>query len=421
MVGASTHATNFWLATAPPAPCLPVLEGTHRAEFCVIGAGYTGLSAALRLAAAGRTVIVLEAEQPGAGASGCNTGWWLPLWSFTSPAQLLPRLGDERTQALASLMVDAGKIVPALVHRYDMDCDLRTDGVLMLARSERTLAKLHTLAEDWDRYGNTLTACANDSAQTDHYIGGLLVPQAGQINPLAFCRGLANAAIGEGAGLFARSPATALMQTPSGVAVDTPNGRVIAEKVLLATDAYSTAFAGFAQSFLNVRIGMIASAPLPDRGARYLRGGAPFTDMDSGDAFAVGFTQDGRLLTSVLPNWRQPISPQPFWRKFRAVFPQAPEQLDWQYTWSGNVAIPKDRFVKLYRLSENVLACLGYSGNGIAQATMAGQDIAESLLTNDPDRCRLPRSEPAQWSAARMLSAVINRLVLPMVGSVVYR
>jgi sarcosine oxidase len=412
---------NFWLATAPAAPSLPVLEGTRRAEFCIVGAGYTGLSAAIRLASAGRSVIVLEADQPGAGASGCNTGWWLPLWSFTSPAQLLPRWGEQRTQALASLMVDAGKIVPDLVRRYRIDCDLRTDGVLMLASSEGTLAKLHSLAENWERYGNMLTACTQRHALTDHYRGGLLVPQAGQINPLAFCRGLAKAAIAEGGEIFVSSPATALTQTILGVEVTTPKGRIVADKVLLATDAFSTAFAGLAQSFLNVRIGMIASDPLPDRGAMYVTGGAPFTDMDSGDAFAVGFTPGGRLLTSVLPGWKKQISPQPFWRKFRSVFPQAPRMLNWPYTWTGNVAIPKDRFVKLYRLNENVLACLGYSGNGIAQATMVGHDIAGSLLANDPDRCRVPRSEPTHWPASRLLSGVVNRFVLPLAGSVIYR
>jgi glycine/D-amino acid oxidase-like deaminating enzyme len=421
-------AENFWDTTLTRAVSYPTIEADHRAEFCIIGAGYTGLSAAIRLAAAGRSVVVLEADQPGAGASGRNTGWWLPLWSFTTPTQLTRRLGPDQARALASLMVEGGTLVPDLVRRYGIECDLRVNGVVMLARSSATLRKLEALRQDWASHGNSLhvldKAGARHHVQSDFYNGGLFIPQAGQLNPLAFCLGLADAACREGAKVYGNSRAIALADDALGVTVTTSMGRVRADKVLLATDAYATDFAGLPQSFVSVRIGMLGSAALADHGAAYVRD-APFTDMDSGDAFAVGFSADGRLVTSILPGWNKEVDPataaMPFWRKFRRVFPHAPERLDWEYAWSGAVAIPKDRFVKLYEVNPRVLACLGYSGNGIAQAAMAGHDVAELMMFGEASGCRVPLSAPVPWPGARMLSSVINRIVLPAAGSVVYR
>lgn len=260
---------------------------------------------------------------------------------------------------------------------------------------------------------------------SSRYVGGLLVEQAGQLNPLAFCRGLARAAVTEGAKIHARSPAIALARRNGAIELSTPQGRVHAQQVLLATDAFLTAFAALERSFLSLQVGMIASAPLPQGGAPYLPGGVPFSDMDSGDTFAVGFSRDGRLVTSILPGWRSDCPPstaaKPFWRAFKRTFPHAPAQVQWEYAWSGRLGVPKDRFLKLYELAPGCLACLGYSGNGITQATMAGQEVAELMLSGDAERCRLALSEcvPLRWASAT--SGVLNRAVLPALGTLLYR
>ncbi len=428
-MGQAVHDDNLWQRTVRPAPVYPPLGADATADVTIIGAGYTGLAAALRFASHGRDAIVLEAHEPGFGASGRNTGWWVPFWTLLTPEKALERFGEAAGGRFCQMMIDAGRLVSQLVETHGIACDMRQTGVICAASTPETLKKLQSSAATWRQWGAPVdeidVIAMRDYVATDRYIGGVMYRDGGQLQPLDYCRGLAAAAVRSGVRIHSRSPATALVPEGNGWRVTTPTGTVRARQVLLATNAYPPIFSKMQSKFLHIKIAMIASEPFPDQGRRYLPQGAAMADVDSHDAFGVGFDCEGRLVTSVMPAFRDGITPEaaarPFWRMFRNIFPDAPERVGWQSLWHGEICVPSDALVKTEELAPGLFAAFGYSGNGIAQASMVGTEMADWMATGDRARLRVPPMALKAVPLASMVSLLINRLALPALGHVVYR
>lgn len=420
---------NLWRRTARPAPTYPPLGADATADVAIIGAGYTGLAAALRFASHGRDVIVLEAQEPGFGASGRNTGWWVPFWTLMTPEKALERFGEADGGRFCQMMIDAGRLVSQLVTTHAIECDIRQVGVVCAARTPETLKKLQNSAATWRQWGAPVddidAAAMRGYIATDRYIGGIIYRDGGQLQPLDYCRGLAAAAVRAGVRIHGQSPVIGLSPAGNGWRVTAPMGTVKAQQVLLATNAFSPIFGKMQSKFLHIKIAMIASEPFADQGRRYLPQGVAVADVDSRDAFGVGFDGDGRLVTSVLPAFRDGITPaaaaRPFWRMFRNAFPDAPERVGWQSLWHGHICVPSDALVKTEELSPGLFAAYGYSGNGIAQASMVGTEMADWMATGDRARLRVPPMALKSVPFAGMMSLLINRLALPALSHVVYR
>lgn len=428
-MSAAPRGDNLWQRTARPSPVYPPLGADVKADVAIIGAGYTGLAAALRFSSHGRDVVVLEAMEPGFGASGRNTGWWVPFWTLMTPVKALERFGEMDGGCFCQMMIDAGRLVRQLVETHGIACDMRQAGVICAARTPETLKKLQNSAATWRQWGAPVdeidVIAMRDYVATDRYIGGVMYRDGGQLQPLDYCRGLAAAAVRSGVRIHSRSPATALVPEGNGWHVTTPTGTVQARQVLLATNAYPPIFSKMQSKFLHIKIAMIASEPFPDQGRRYLPQGAAMADVDSHDAFGVGFDCEGRLVTSVMPAFRDGITPEaaarPFWRMFRNIFPDAPERVGWQSLWHGEICVPSDALVKTEELAPGLFAAFGYSGNGIAQASMVGTEMADWMATGDRARLRVPPMALKAVPLASMVSLLINRLALPALGHVVYR
>lgn len=429
MTSAELRSDNLWQQTARPASIYPPLGADVAADVAIIGAGYTGLTAALRLAEMGRDVVVLEAQEPGFGASGRNTGWWVPFWTLMTPEKALARFGEADGTRFCQMMIGAGRLVRHLVTTHGIECDMRPIGVVCAARTPETLKKLQSSAAIWRQWGAPVdeidAAAMRGYISTDRYVGGVIYRDGGQLHPLDYCRGLAAAAMRAGVRIHSQSPAVALSPDGGGWRVVTPSGAVRARQVLVATNAYPPILRGMQGKFLHIKIAMVASAPFPDQGRRYLPQGVAVADVDSHDAFGVGFDGDGRLVTSVLPAFRDGITPEaatrPFWRMFRSTFPGAPEKVEWQSLWHGHICVPSDALVKTDELAPGLFAAFGYSGNGIAQASMVGTEMAEWMANGDRSRLRVPPMVIKSVPFAGMMSLLINRLALPALGHMVYR
>jgi glycine/D-amino acid oxidase-like deaminating enzyme len=420
---------SFWKATAAPGPECPRLAKDERAEAVVIGAGYTGLSAALRIAEAGRDVRVLELEEPGFGASGRTTGWWVANYQFLTPSQAIRRFGETDGERIIRLMVDAGRLVPQLIERYGIDCDMQEKGVVYAARTEERFAELSELASEWRTHGGDVRTIDSIEIRkyiaSDVYLGGILFAASGMMHPLNLTRGLAAAAVRAGARIHARSPAIGITRAGDEWLVETPGGTVRAKHVLIATNAFRHKLINLRRTFLSIRIGMIVSAPFADAGRQYLPLNVPYTDTSTGDGFAPGFGFQGRIITSMFPNFLGSDDPQrvggAFWRKFRRVFPAAPASVRWDYAWHGHVCVPSDRLVKVVEMAPRLIAAYGYSGAGIAQSLMVGQETADWILTGDRTRLRIPPMVPKRILFPGLLSGAINRVGLPAVSALIYR
>src|SRR5262245_42404977 len=223
------HALGLWAHTAPPAPQVQRLSEALRADVVVVGAGYTGLSAALHLAEAGSQVVVLEADEIGFGGSGrnvglVNAGLWMP------PDNVVRTLGADRGERLIALLGDAPSLVFDLIARHGIDCEGTRTGTLHCAIGQRGLKQIEGRAAQWQRRGAAVELL--DRAETESktgsatFDGALLDRRAGTIQPLAYARGLARAAAAAGARLFSGSPVVSTARHDGRWSVRTSAGAV---------------------------------------------------------------------------------------------------------------------------------------------------------------------------------------------------
>lgn len=373
---------SLWAATAAPAPHCPPLVGEVSVDACVVGGGFTGLSTALYLAEAGLRVVLLEASEPGFGASGRNGGQVIPGLKL-APDAIIRRYGTEQGARIVELVSAAPDLVFRLVERHGIACQAQRSGWIRAAHAASALPALEALVAQWTARGAPVELLGRAKLArllgTGVYAGGYLDHRGGQLQPLAFARGLAAAAIGAGASICARSPATRMAPVKGGWRVQTPGGEVRSEFVILATNAYTDGlWPGLARSVIPVFSYQIATRPLAaderqgvlpeghcvsdtrrllryfrlDHTGRLVMGGRG-SFVDAGDARLFEDLQDA----------------------LRATFPGLRESA-WEYRWAGKVALTADAVPHIHELAPGVYAALGYNGRGVALATATGRVLA---------------------------------------------
>src|SRR3954451_14945376 len=227
---------GLWEHSAPPAPPTFGLSDHLVADVVVVGAGYTGLSAALHVAEAGPSVVVLEAVEVGFGCSGRNVGLVnAGLWMM--PDALVSELGQVHGMRLLELLGEAPSLVFELIEKHAISCEVARNGTLHCAVGAKGLAELEERLRQWQARGAPVHLL--DAAQTAQkvgtqvYTGSLLDLRAGTIQPLAYARGLAGAAIRAGARIFTSSPVINAQEEDGTWLVRTRRGSVRAEWVIV--------------------------------------------------------------------------------------------------------------------------------------------------------------------------------------------
>lgn len=379
-----TYPPSWYAASTPaPAPC-DSLKGEVKADVCVIGAGYTGLSAALHLAQAGRRVVVLEAHRIGFGASGRNGGQ-LGSGQRIEQDALEKMAGSTQARALWHLAEDAKSLVKTLVQDHGIDCHLKP-GIAYTGSTQADVAHLHDYAALLnDQYGYTDAAPLDAEAcyalcPSPDYKGGLLDMGAGHLHPLAFALGLARAAQAAGVEIYERSYVHHLDHgAPATVRTDA--GRVVADHVILACNGYLSSLApSVSARVMPINNFIVATEPL----------GAGMRDVLTQDVavadsrFVVNYfrlSHDGRLLfgggesygykfpRDIAATVRKPME---------IVFPHL-KDVKIDYAWGGTLGITMKRFPYLARVAPNVLSASGYSGHGVGTATHAGKLMAQAI------------------------------------------
>ena len=201
---------SYWAAKAAPGPPIPALDGSETADVVVVGAGYTGLSAALHLAQRGAAVLVVDAHEPGWGASGRNNGQVVAALKH-EPHEIERRFGMERGGALIDAIGGGPDLVLGLIERYRHEPAKRAAAASSPPPIRRqALAGLQRRVEIWNARGVPLTLLSRQtiaaSSGTDAWLGGCLDPRGGAINPLGYARGLAAAVMAEGGAIRRRRP-----------------------------------------------------------------------------------------------------------------------------------------------------------------------------------------------------------------------
>jgi len=376
---------SYYAATATTWPPHAALMEDLTTDVCILGAGYTGLSAALHLAQRGYAVTVLEAEHVGFGASGRNGGQ-LGTGHRKDQRALEEKLGKEWAHRLWTLAEDSVATVKSLIADHGIDCDL-TPGIIQAAWKASDIdwmkQEVDHMAREYgyDRLAFIPQKDIREQIGTTRYHGGLLDRGAAHLHPLNYALGIARAAEARGVKIHEHTPVTKITDTDPAK-IHTTHGTVTARFVVVATNGYLKKLEPrMARTIMPINNFIIATEPLGDDMARALiRDNVAVQDTK----FVIDYyrlSPDKRLLFGGGENYssRFPHDIARFVRKpMLRVFPQlADARID--YAWGGTLAITMSRMPDFGRLAPHILYAQGFSGQGINMATLAGKLLSEAI------------------------------------------
>ena len=408
---------SLWAATAPPGPECPPLDSDDTADVVVVGAGYTGLSAALHLARGGRRVVVLDAGEPGWGCSGRNGGQVNPGGAKMLPDDVLATLGPLWGERFLEFGDRSCDLVFELIERYGIECEAIRPGYVQGGFGAKGRRFNREWARQWSERGREVRYLERDEVAellgTRRYGCAMHDARGGSVQPLAYARGLARAAIEEGAVVHGASAATAIERDGAGWSVRTERASVGCETVVLATNGYTgELWPGLRQSVVPVASFVTATAPL---GHNVLPSVLPGRHAVSETARVIVYyrlDRQGRFVIGGRGRWFD-VNTSGDAPHVRAaalrLFPQL-EGVDWEYHWAGWPAMTRDHLPKLLALDRGVYAGLGYNGRGVASATLMGQQLANVVLDESEPLVEVRGSERFAFHRYRQIGISFRML-----------
>ncbi len=378
------YPESWYAATAAPLPPFDPLRGDARADVAIIGGGFTGLSAALHLAEKGYDVALIEAHRVGFGASGRNGGQ--ASIGQRQDQDVLEKLhGKDDARKLWDLALASVDLVKTLIARHGIDAAWR-DGVAHAVWSEKAVAEEHAyierIARDYDYHKAEPLDRAGIHALigSEAFYGGFIDWSSGHLHPLRYAFGLARAATAAGARIFETTEAHHV-ETRTQPLVRTGQGRIKADHVLFACNGYLGRLnRATATRVMPINNFILATEPLGDRASEILAKDIAVADSK----FVVNYwrlSEDKRLLFGGGESYgdRFPRDIAAVVRKpMLDIYPQlADARID--YAWGGTLAITPSRMPYFARLDGPLWTASGYSGHGVALATLAGHLIAEAI------------------------------------------
>ena len=416
---------SLWGATAIANPVSRRLEESLQADVLVVGGGYTGLSSALHLAQQGISVVLLEAKSIGFGGSGRNAGL-VNAGVWQNPDHVNTQLGEASAARFNQALRDSPALVFELVRRFDMSCDASQSGTVNIAHSRAAMAYLEDRCRQLQALGAAVEMIDGPraeaiSASPMYCHGGILDPGAGTIHPLNYVRGLAKAALDQGALLFQESGIESLSRQNDCWLASTSRGEVSADQVIIATNAYADDNSEqVRKSTLPVFIFQCATEPLSaDVAASIIpqRHGLWDTQtlmtssrMDSSGRLVM--SSAGRLQglqRAIRQNWMT--------RTRDRLFPQAAGSA-WEYQWSGQIGVTSSKILRVQLLAPGVFAPAGFNGRGIGPGTVIGKHLADTIVSGNRDDFPFPIEAlyTEKWSALRAGSINYGTLALQLLN-----
>ena len=381
---------SYYTASANAHPSYPPLDGDAEADVCIVGAGLAGLSAAIELADRGYSVIVLEAESVGWGASGRNGGQIIAGLACDQSV-IEKALGFDAAQQAWGITIEALDLVRERVKRFDIDCDL-VDGFLGVAVGKRKGAALHDWFETMaKRYNYDSDAQWIDADALDQWIdsprfhSGYYDRRSGHLHPLNYTLGLARAAQSLGVRICEQTPVRTMTKGEPAV-LHTDKGSVKARYVVLAGNMYLPEVApklapALSRRIMPVGTYIVGTEPLdPALISRLIPTKSAVCDSNFVlDYFR--FSADNRMLfggrvsysTMTPPNLKEDMR-----KRMQLVFPQLGDAKV-EYAWGGFVDITMNRAPDFGQIEPNVFYLQGFSGHGVALTGMAGKMVAEAI------------------------------------------
>lgn len=402
-------ASSLWAATTIDGPVCPTLSGEEETETAIVGGGFCGLSAALHLAEAGRDVTVLEAQQPGWGASGRNGGQVNPGWKLL-PNEIMNRYGPADGRRALAMVDGACDLVFSLIERYRIDCSPVREGYIQGAFKQRETEVLEERTLEWQSHGAPAEMLDGkamaDLLGSDRYVAGMLDRRGGNLQPLSYARGLAHAGLKAGANIFADSAVRSVERSGSEWLLRSKGGSLRARHLLLATNGYTDdLWPKLRQTLVPVASHQSATAPLSDNLRRSILPHGHHVSEARNAMVYYRLSPDGRFMIggrSSRPLANEQTGDTSHLREEAVrLFPQLEGQ-DWEFDWGGYVAMTPDHAPMFLNLGRNAYAALAFQGRGVAMATAVGREFARLVAEGD---CAMPATalQPIPMHAFRNL------------------
>ena len=379
-----TYPNSWYAATSAPMPLRPAAKGDISTDVCVIGGGFTGLSAALHLAQRGYQVAVLEAHRAGFGASGRNGG---QVGSGLNKSQeyLEGALGAQAAHQVWQMTQDAKALVHDLVQEHAPEAGWNA-GVAHACYHTREMRQLHRETEHlrkaygYDKIEPLERAQIQDVIKTKRYAGGQIDWGAGHLHPLRYALGLACAAEKAGAVIYEKSAVLSLDTSGAKPIVKTQKAQVRCSYVVHATNGYHTGLSNpQAARVLPINNYLLATAPLKDP-AQVLTQNIAVADSlfvlnyyrlshDNRLIFGGGESYGAKFPSDIFAKVRRPLE---------RLFPQL-TGIPLTHAWGGTLGITPTRLPLFARTGQNIFTAAGYSGHGVAFASFAGKVLAQAI------------------------------------------
>lgn len=378
------HAPSWYAHSANDKRVRESLKGEHTADVCVIGAGFTGISAALQLAENGFKVIVVEGERIGFGASGRNGGQIVNGYSRDLEV-IARRYGQDKAAKLGAMSLEGGNIIRERVAKYGIQCDL-VDGGFFAAFTDKQVREMAHVKANWEKHGHTGLEMVSKAevgkyVKSDRYVGGMIDRIGGHIHPLNLVLGEAAAFESLGGKVFEKSRVTGLEMGANPV-VRTTEGSVRAKYVLVCGNAYlGTMLPKITDKMMPVSSQVMATEQLdPDMIEELLPANYCVEDAN----YVLDYyrrTADNRLLYGggIGYGGQDPANLTGVIRpNMLKTFPQL-ANAKIEFAWSGNFALTLTRIPHIGKLADNVYFSHGDSGHGVTTTHLLGKILGEAV------------------------------------------
>jgi glycine/D-amino acid oxidase-like deaminating enzyme len=377
------------------------LTGHVDTQFAIVGAGVEGLALAVELARRRRSVVVIEAAEIGAGATGASAGIVAPQLVRQLPQDVVQRLGQPQAERFLRLLAEAGRRTFETIGNRKSQVEAEAAGFIAPAKGPAGAHRLATTVKQWRQYRSDLQLLSEQQTRamtgTAGYAAALLDPTGGWLNPIAYAQMLAADAEDAGAAIYLHSAVASIEATTSGWNLRTNGGTVTARQVVLCANGGNTTLSRpLRHSVLPLTVCQVATRALhPEQRRTILPHNHSMTDVET-DVFSIRFDPSGRLITAY------PMSDRLIGtdrlneiinRRLLAMIPDfRPTPIE--YAWSGTAWLNSDLLPRAVPLEKGLFAVQACNGRGIALSTVVGHELGRWLAADGRDDCAIPIRQP---------------------------
>jgi glycine/D-amino acid oxidase-like deaminating enzyme len=409
---------SLYADTAVPPVPTPALDADRTVSVAIIGGGFAGLSTALHLAERGTDAVVLEAQEPGWGASGNNGGQLNPGLKL-DPDTIEATFGPDLGRRMIAFAWNTPTFTLDLIRRHQIVCEARQNGTLRAAYHETNAAGIEATAEQCLRRGMPVSELDREAVReatgTDRYARAMLDRRGGDLQPMSYARGLARAAIAAGAAVHGQTPAVSLRREAGRWRIETPRAVVRSDKILIATNGFTDdLWPDLRRTIVPVFSSIAATEPLPDAVARAIMPTRSVLYESGHITVYYRIDSSNRLLMGGRGpmQWISEPSAVAYLMRYAVRLWPALRGIRWTHGWNSRLAMTADHYPHVHEPAPGALAYLGCNGRGVALATAMGAQLARRLTEGDAAEFDMPVTTPKPIRFHALWPVAVKSVVL---------